>query len=363
MTANIPWAIRMADSIMHQYPIRGKKWTYEWGVTLKGIEQLWLHTGDQRYFDYIKRNIDEFVQPDGSIRTYRIEDYNIDMINTGKLLFGLFRATGDDRYSRAAHLLREQLRIHPRTGDGGFWHKQIYPHQMWLDGIYMGSPFLAEFAKTFDEPDIFDDVAHQITLIEQHTRDPKTGLLYHGWDEARRQRWADPETGRSPHFWGRAVGWYMMALPDTLDHFPENHPQRTRIIAIFQDTVAALANVQDSDTGLWYQVLDQGERDGNYLEASASNMITYAIAKAVRLGYIAPDYRHIAERAFGGIVQDLVSVNEQGLVELNQICSVAGLGGEPYRDGSFDYYISEPVATNDDKGVGPFILASVELEM
>lgn len=363
MTHVIPWAIRMADSMMQQYPIRGKKWAYEWGVMLTGIEQVWLRTGDRRYFDYIKRNVDAFVQQDGSIRTYRADEYNIDMINSGKLLFGLFRTTGDERYKRAAYLLREQLRTHPRTAEGGFWHKHIYPHQMWLDGIYMGSPFLAEFASAFDEPDLFDEVAHQITLIERHTRDHETGLLYHGWDESRQQRWADPQTGRSPHVWGRAVGWYMMALPDVLDHFPQNHPQRPGIIAIFRDTVAALAAVQDAATGLWYQVLDQGDRAGNYLEASASCMITYAIAKAARRGYIAPGQRQLAERAFEGIVRHLVSVDEQEHVALNQICSVAGLGGDPYRDGSFEYYVGEPVVTNDDKGVGPFILASVELEM
>lgn len=363
MTNGTPWAVRMAGSIMQQYPVRGKKWAYEWGVTLKGIEQLWRLTGEPPYFDYVKRNIDAFVEPDGAIRTYRAEDYNLDLINTGKLLFGLYRATGEDRYKLAAHRLRDQLRTQPRTRDGGFWHKLIYPHQMWLDGIYMAAPFYAEFAKTFDEPDAFDDVAHQITLIEQHTRDPETGLLYHCWDESKSQRWADPETGRSPHFWGRAVGWYMMALPDALDHLPGAHPQRARINTIFQDTAAALARVQDPATGLWYQVLDQGDREGNYLEASASCMITYAIAKAVRLGYLAPEFRQVAERAFEAITRHMVSVDDRGWVALNQICSVAGLGGDPYRDGSFEYYVSEPVVTNDDKGVGPFILASVEVEM
>lgn len=362
MTPHTPWAMRMADSIMEQHPIRGRKWTYEWGVTLKGIEQLWHQTGDPRYFDYIKRNVDEFVQPDGSIRTYRLEDYNIDMINSGKLLFGLLNATGEERYERAAHLLRDQLRTHPRTADGGFWHKLVYPKQMWLDGIYMGSPFLAEYARTFDEPDAFDDVAHQIILIEGHTRDPKTGLLYHGWDETLRQGWADPATGHSPHFWGRAVGWFMMALVDVLDHFPAEHPQRGRIIAIFEETVAALERVQDPATGLWYQVLDHGAHEGNYLEASASSMFAYAIAKAVRLGHIGLDCRRIAERGFDGIVTHLVS-EEHGRLALNQICYVAGLGGIPYREGTFDYYISEPVVTNDDKGVGPFILAGVELEL
>lgn len=363
MVEHSPWAVRMARSVMTQRPIMGQKWTYEWGVVLKGIEQLWLKTGEQAYFDYIKHNIDHFVNPDGTIRTYPVESYNVDMINTGKLLFGLWRETGDDRYRKAAARLRDQLRVHPRTLDGGFWHKLIYPHQMWLDGIYMEGPFYAEYAATFDEPEGLDDVAHQIILIEQHTRDPKTGLLYHGWDESRRQKWANPETGASRNFWGRAVGWFMMALPDALDHFPAGHPRRETIIRIFRETARALAAVQDPESGLWYQVLDQGGREGNYLEASASCMVTYAIAKGVRMGYLAPEMLDIARRAFQGITTRLVTVDTAGLVSLNQICHVAGLGGDPYRDGSFENYISERVVTNDDKGVGPFILASVELEM
>ncbi|MBN1564552.1 MAG: glycoside hydrolase family 88 protein [Anaerolineae bacterium] len=352
----------MTDSVMQRHDILMPKWAYEWGVVLKGIEQVWQQTGDQRYFDYIKRNIDEYVQPDGSIRTYRPAEYNIDHINTGKLLFGLWRETGDERYRKAIYRLREQLNTHPRTSENGFWHKNIYPHQMWLDGIYMGGPFYAEFARTFAEPAGFDDVAHQIILIEAHTRDPQTGLLYHGWDESKTQQWADPETGCSPHFWGRAIGWYMMAIPDILEHLPTDHPQRDAIIAIFQKTLDAIANVQDPATGLWYQVLDQGDREGNYLEASASCMVVYGIAKAVRLGIIDPTHLDIARKGYAGIVDHLITVDDQGLTNLNQICSVAGLGGNPYRDGSFAYYISEPVVTNDFKGMGAFILASAAIE-
>jgi unsaturated rhamnogalacturonyl hydrolase len=329
---------------------------------LKGIEQVWLRTGDQSCFDTIKHNIDAYVEADGSIRTYRIDEYNVDQINTGKLLFGLWRETGDPRYQKAAALLRDQLRTHPRTSENGFWHKNIYPHQMWLDGIYMQGPFYAEYAKTFDDPAGLDDVAHQIILIERHTRDPKTGLLYHGWDESKTQRWADPETGCSPHFWGRAIGWYMMAIPDVLDHLPENHPQREPIITILRDTAAALVRVQDPASGVWYQVLDQGNRAGNYLEASASCMIVYGIAKAIRQGCLDESYRDLALRAYQGILDHFITLDAQGLTDLNRVCSVAGLGGTPYRDGSFDYYISEPIVTNDPKGVGAFILASVEIE-
>jgi unsaturated rhamnogalacturonyl hydrolase len=363
MTEPTSWSVRMADSVMQRQPLLADKWAYEWGVVLKGFEQVWLRTGDHTYFDYIKRNVDAFVQPDGTIRTYRIDEYNLDQINTGKLLFGLFRTTGDERYKKAAYLLRDQLRTHPRTSERGFWHKNIYPHQMWLDGIYMQGPFYAEFAATFDEPEGFDDVAHQITLIERHTRDPQTGLLYHGWDESKQQRWADPTTGCSPHFWGRAIGWYMMAIPDVLDHLPADHPQRPAIIAIFNETAAALVTVQDPASGLWYQVLDQGARAGNYLEASASCMFVYGLAKALRQGYLDSAYHAAVRRAYQGILDHLIEVDDQGLVNLTRICSVAGLGGTPYRDGSFEYYVGEPVVTNDPKGVGAFILAAAQAEI
>jgi unsaturated rhamnogalacturonyl hydrolase len=321
------------------------------------------HTGQQQYVDYVQHNIDAFVDAAGQIRTYRMDDYNIDNINTGKLLFGLRRTTGEARYEKALHLLRAQLQTHPRTQENGFWHKNIYPHQMWLDGIYMHGPFYAEYAKTFDEPAGFDDVVHQIRLIERHTRDPHTGLLYHGWDESREQRWANPTTGCSPHFWGRAIGWYMMALPDVLDHLPQNHPQRGAVIRIFRRTVDAVAAVQDKTTGLWYQILDQCDRPGNYLEASASCMFVYAIARGIWQGLLDDSYFAVAERGYKGILEHLITVDDAGLVNLNQICSVAGLGGTPYRDGSFDYYVSEPVVTNDHKGVGAFILAGVEMEL
>jgi unsaturated rhamnogalacturonyl hydrolase len=355
------WAVRMADSIKRRNPIIATKWAYEWGVVLKGILGVWSQTGSQDYFDYVKANVDRFVQPGGQVLTYSIDEYNLDQINAGKLLFPLYAATGDDGYKQAADLLREQLRTHPRTSEGGFWHKLIYPHQMWLDGIYMASPFLAEYAAALNVSQDFDDAAHQITLIEQHTRDTKTGLLYHGWDESREQKWSDPITGCSPHFWGRAMGWYLMAIPDVLDHLPPNYPQRESIIAIFKQAIAAITAVQDQPTGLWYQILDQGDRQGNYLEASASCMLVYAIAKGIRQGLLDNGYKPVVDKAYSGILENFVEVDREGLVNLNRICSVAGLGGTPYRDGSFDYYVGEKIVTNDFKGLGAFILAAVEM--
>lgn len=356
------WSMRMADSIIRREPRLSERWRYESGVVLCGIERLWQKCRGSHFWEYLKDNMDAFVTPDGAIRTYRLDEYNLDQIDQGKLLFPLFSATQDERYKRAAFLLRDQLRSHPRTREGGFWHKQIYPHQMWLDGIYMASPFYAEFAKTFDEPSAFDDVAHQIILIERHTRDPKTGLLYHGWDESKTQRWANPETGCSLHFWGRALGWYAMALVDMLDHFPSDHPQRPDILAILQRLADTIAEVQDDATGLWYQILNLAGKPGNYLEASASCMFVYALAKGARQGYLASKHLGAAKKGYAGIIKQFIEVDTQGLVNLNSICGVAGLGGNRYRDGSFEYYVSEPVVTNDHKGTGAFILASVEIE-
>jgi unsaturated rhamnogalacturonyl hydrolase len=356
------WSVRMADSVIKRHTPAAAQWHYEHGLMLLAIERVWQATQEARFWNHVKDTVDLFIEPDGAIRSYNLEEYNLDQINHGRVLFPLYRITGQERYRRAIMRLRQQLDSHPRTHSGGFWHKQIYPYQMWLDGLYMAGPFYAEFGRTFDEPAAFDDIAHQISLIEQHTRDPNTGLLYHAWDESRRQRWANPQTGCSPHFWGRAIGWYAMAIVDVLDYFPEHHARRAEIIAIFGRLAAALARVQDTATGLWYQVLDQGERAGNYPEASASCMFTYAIAKAVRKGYLPADQLAIARSGYQGILRDLITVDQQGLVTLERVCAVAGLGGSPYRDGSYEYYVAEPVRSNDYKGVAPFIMASLELE-
>jgi unsaturated rhamnogalacturonyl hydrolase len=354
------WPVRMADSVLR----RGAPfhWHYADGLMHKALEQVWLATGDPIYCDYVKRDVDTLVGAAGDIQTYSVAEYNLDQIYPGRILFPLYRTTGDERYKKAAYLLREQLRGQPRVDEGGFWHKKIYPHQMWLDGIYMASPFYAEFGRTFGEPTAFDDVAQQIILIESHTRDPRTGLLYHAWDASKQQRWADPATGCSPHFWGRAMGWYAMAIVDVLDYLPHDHARRPDIVAIFERMMAALAQVQDGATGLWYQVLDQGPRAGNYLEASASCMVVYAMAKAVRQGVLDGTYLAAARRGYQGILDTLIRVDESGLVNLEQICGTAGLGGTPYRDGSYEYYVGEAIVANDYKGVGPFILAGLEME-
>lgn len=356
------WSLRMVESTLQRYTLDDASWNYDHGLQVMAIQKAGEATGEARYLRFVSDWIDHFVQPDGSIRTYHIDAYNVDWINSGKLLFGAYERTGDERYRKAIEHLREQMRSHPRNTAQGFWHKQIYPYQMWLDGIYMAGPFLAEYASHFDEPETFDDVVHQITLINKHTRDEKTGLLYHAWDESKQQRWCDPVTGRSRYFWGRGVGWYVMAIVDVLDFLPREQAHRQDLIAILDQTAAALVKVQDETTGLWYQILDLPDRAGNYLEASASAMFVYAFAKAVREGYLAQDYLLSARRGYRGTLQNLIKIDSQGLLTLEKVCGGAGLGGEPYRDGSFEYYVTERIIPNDPKGVGSFVLAALEME-
>lgn len=371
--ANLNWSERMMLSEMKRFPEawmldfhKAPKWSYPNGLVLKGAEQLFKKTGKQEYNDYIKAYADEMLNEDGTIKTYDINKYNIDMLNSGNVLIYLFLATKEEKYLKGIKLLRSQLDNHPRTSEGGFWHKKIYPNQMWLDGLYMGQPFYANYTKLFDtgaEAEVaYNDIVNQFDLIEKHLKDPKTGLLYHGWDESREQEWADKNTGLSPNFWGRAMGWYGMAIVDVLDFLPENHPGRARLIGYLKSYSEALVKVQDKKTGLWYQVLDKGGEKGNYLEASASSMFVYTFAKGTRKGYLPSSYKTIAKKGYKGILKNLITVEPNGVINLNQNCAVAGLGGKPYRSGTYDYYVNEEIRSNDPKGTGPFILASLELE-
>lgn len=366
----LSWAVRMAESEIHRRKdslIYGKsdpkaRWNYQTGLFLKALLDLHQQTGQQKYFSYVQTVIDSYLEDDGSIKTYKKEEYNIDKINSGKVLLSLYRSTGDEKYKKSAFLLRQQLEEQPRTSEGGFWHKKRYPWQMWLDGIYMGAPFYAQFSMMFDQAEGFDDVVNQILLIDVHTRDPETVLRYHAWDESNKQKWADPISGCSPHFWGRAMGWYAMALVDVMDFLPPTHTKYEQIIFIIKDLSKSITAYQNEQSGLWYQVLNQGGREGNYFEASASAMFVYFLAKGIKKGYIDEAYWPLAERGYQGLLNHLIKVDQSGLVNLTQICRVAGLGGNPYRDGSYEYYISEPMVENDLKGIGPFIMASLQIE-
>ncbi|WP_317172126.1 glycoside hydrolase family 88 protein [Hymenobacter sp. BRD67] len=262
----------------------------------------------------------------------------------------------------AAATLRKQLASQPRTKEGGFWHKKTYPNQMWLDGLYMAEPFYAEYSALTGDAAGLDDVAKQFALIEKHLVDPKTGLLYHGYDESREQQWANKATGQSPNAWDRAIGWYAMALVETLDYLPAGNANRAALIKDLQRLAPVLAKYQDAKTGTWSLVMGHESEKGNYAEASGSSMFVYALAKGVRLGYLDKKYAAVARKGYEGILKTFVAT-ENGALALNGTVSVGGLGGKPYRDGSFQYYLSEPLRKNDLKGVGPFILASTEMEI
>lgn len=360
------WSKGMAASVMSWWndslAQKPKKWSYDMGVVLKGMEALWKATGDPAYYKYIQKSIDAWVNEDGTIRGYEADEYNIDHVNNGKNVLLLYQVTEKAKYKKAAELMREQLAHHPRTKEGSFWHKQIYPWQVWLDGLYMGQPFYAQYAMLFDQDTVFNDITRQFAAIERHARDPKTGLLYHGWDESKEQQWANKQTGNSPHFWGRALGWYGMAMVDVLDFFPANHPGRDTIIGILNRFAKAVTKVQDPKSGVWYDIVDMPTTPKNYLEASASAMLVYTMAKGVRKGYLPATYWANAQKGYAGILKEFVDKNADGEVQLKGTVSVSGLGGKPYRDGSFEYYMREKVIVNDWKGIGAFLLAGAEME-
>ncbi|MCM3783250.1 glycoside hydrolase family 88 protein [Neobacillus mesonae] len=366
---SVTWSTRMMDSFINgnkQLPwgaFHSKLgWNYENGCVMTAVERVWQATGDSKYFEYLKMNMDLFIQEDGHIYTYRLNDYNVDQLNQGKTLFTLYKETDQEKYRLAIEHLMTQLRSHPRTAEGGLWHKKIYPYQMWLDGVYMACPLMSAYAAAFDAEEWFDEAVHEILLMEKVARDPETGLLYHAYDESREQAWADPVTGCSPHFWGRALGWYVMAITDVLDVLPLHHPKRGQIIGIFHRLCEAIIKVQDEASGLWYQVLNLPHEEGNYLEASVSSMFVCALAKGARLGYLGSDALKAARKGHEGIIKQFVKSKEDGSYILEGVCKVAGLGGKPYRDGSFEYYIGEPLRTNDPKGFAPFVMACLELE-
>lgn len=340
------------------------KWAYDQGVILEGIEAIWKRTKSDAYFKYMQKSMDFFVTEEGGIKRYKQKDYNIDNIKNGRTLLFLYKVTGQRKYFKAATLLWDQLKKQPRTKEGGFWHKKIYPHQMWLDGLYMGEPFYTAYAALINDEKAYDDIANQFIYMEKNARDAQTGLLYHGWDESRQERWANKTTGVSPNFWGRAMGWYGMALVDVLEYFPVHHPKRKALLDILNRLSIAISKYQDKNSGLWYDIIDQPDSKGNYKEASASCMFVYTISKGVRKGYLDRKYFKIAKHGFYGIQKEFIEDGAKpGQINLKGTVSVSGLGGKPYRDGSYAYYISEKVITNDPKGVGAFLLAASEMEI
>lgn len=354
---------RRGDSLSHggwdTLTSRPSSWNYTTGLLMQAMDDLSAAAGDPRFADYAKRTIDSYLTADGTIRGYDAGELNIDHINSGKMLQRLQSKHPDPRYQAALGALAAQLAKHPRTSEGAFWHKQRYPHQLWLDGVYMGMPFLAGVGVAEGDDHKVEEAVREFTIARSHMRDPRSGLYYHAWDEAKKQKWADPKTGRSRFFWGRGLGWYAMALVDILDVIPpEKTELRKPLLAIIPELAESLVRHQDA-TGVWYQILDMPKEPGNYREASASAMFTYFLAKAINKGYLPESFVPAAKKAYAGLVDEFVSVHADGSFHLTNVVEVGGLGYG--RDGSYRYYMSERVIDNDPKGVGPAIMAGIQL--
>jgi unsaturated rhamnogalacturonyl hydrolase len=361
-TTALTWSQRLADSEMAR---RGTNqgWNYETGLFTWSLLELSKEVTGTAYFDYVQAVISRLIASDGSITGYVAHTFKLDNIMAGRSVLELHQRTGEVKYQNAAKLLRNQFASQPRTSDGGFWHKQVYPQQMWLDGLYMALPFYTQYGALYGEPDVFDDVVKQFRLMDRHAYHSESQLWYHGWDATKVQVWANPTSGTSPSFWGRGIGWFAMALVDTLDYLPEDHPNRAQLLDILNRFAAGVLRHQDPGSGAWYQVVDQGNRSGNYLEASASSMFTYVLAKGINRGYLnATTYKLATMKAYAGLIRQFIrSASTAGHYDLIQICSVASLRSG--NSGTFDYYISEPKVSNDLKGVGSFILAGKEIEI
>lgn len=407
--AEEPLALQMAESEMARVPESWQldfktklKWDYASGVELEGL----LATADyysahadgsrrqradierrcQALRDYFLAYCDTMVAPDGTIRTYKPQEESLDRIHSAKLFFRAYEMTGDEKYRQALDLVYSQFAHQPRVAEGGFWHKKVYPQQMWLDGLYMGQPFRAQYLATFapddQRHDGYADIALQYRVVAAHTYDAVTGLYRHAWDAAHEQPWADPDSGCSPHAWGRAMGWFAMSLVDVLDFIPSSEKAvRTELILLLNDVCDGIVSSQDPESGLWYQVLDATMRDddgnlttvgadvpegavGNYLESSVSAMFVRTLYKALRMNYISEEFLPIADRGYEAMVSRFVEQDPAtGLLSLTQTCAVAGLGGNPYRSGTFDYYIHETVRSNDPKALGPFLNACIEHDL
>ena len=342
---------------------RPANWNYEIGVVLTGFDHLWRRTGNPEYLKYTKKIIDHFLDAEGNIRTYHMDEFNIDNIPPGRQLISLYNVYKDKKYLKAAEKLKYQLDWQPRTKQGGYWHKLRYPYQMWLDGLYMGQPFRTEYLLLTGKIDEWDDVANQFIWMANGSIDPKTGLMYHAFDESRVQRWSNPKTGHSPEFWSRAMGWYILGLIDVIELFPNDQKKKKDLIDIYVKLADALVKVQDPASGVWWQVTDKASQKGNYLESSGSSMFVAAMLKGLRLGYLPEKFRDAANKGYQGILKEFVTKDGKGFYHLIRAVAGAGLGGSPYRDGSYDYYVNEPKRDDDLKAVGPFLQAAIEYDL
>lgn len=370
-----PMSVQMMKSEMSRCPeaswLDGKegtlKWNYTTGLELKSFLDIYDTYGDEKVLDYVDAWYDAIIDGEGNIYSYKKSNFNVDHICPARTLLRLNELRPKDKYAKALALVRSQIDEHPRTSEGGLWHKKVYPWQIWLDGLYMAQPFYAAYTSAYESDSavrdsIYHDICNCFKVAAAHTYDEKTGLYRHAWDESREMFWCDPVTGQSQHAWGRALGWYCMAIVDVLDYIPENFEERQSLISILQGILAKLPDYADTETGMWYQVLDCPGKEGNYDEATASAMFTYTYLKAARMGYIDPVMTEYGKELYGKLTDCFIVSDSEGMLELQHCCAVAGLGGKENRSGSYNYYISEKVCSNDPKGIGPFIWASLEME-
>lgn len=336
-------------------------WNYIDGCMIKAILEMYVITKNEKYFQFADAFIDAKVREDGTIEGYDVKELNIDNVNAGKTLFELYDLTGKEKYRKAIDLIYSQIQLMPRTNEGSFWHKNIYPNQVWLDGLYMCQPFYMEYETRFNDNKNYDDIYNQFFLVVKNMRDLRTGLYYHAFDYSREMFWCDKVTGLSSNYWLRALGWYAMAMLDTLDKADSSVSEPyEKLKKIFVDFMDAMLRYQD-ESGMWYQVVNLGGMDRNYLETSGSSIMAYALLKGVRLGFLPESYAEYGKKAFDGICKNKLSSDENGELHLDGICLVAGLGGKDKRDGTYGYYMSEPIVKDDAKGVGPFLLAYTEM--
>lgn len=364
------------------------KWSYVMGIELEAMLDTYLRYGGDKIKDFCQEYTDTMINENGEIRGYNLEDYNIDNIRTGHFVSRMYQINPEKKNLIAMQTMMKQLEQQPRTvKDHVYWHKAIYAYQVWLDGIFMGLPYRSLTAsmiyKKKQAKKIWDDAVDQISITYDRTYDPATGLNRHAYDENRNMFWADSHTGLSQHCWGRAQGWYSMALIELLDVMPKNYKRRGELIDLLRKDLDAVIKWQDKETGVWYQVMDQPGREGNYLESTCSAMFAYVMLKAYNKGYLGEKYLEAGKKAYDGIIKQFIRVDSDNTISLTQCCSVAGLGPgispqvqdaltrinpknkakeNTRRDGSYEYYLSEPIRDNDAKGVGPFIWASLEME-
>jgi rhamnogalacturonyl hydrolase YesR len=352
-------SIAVADSILSKFPdpdnILYKHWCYVQGYILAGFEKLWAYTGNPKYFDYIKRFVDQHVTADGDIRDFTGE--SLDDMMAGTMVIAIYEKTLEQKYRLAADKIKEMFRDYPRNSDGGFWHSRSLPHEMWIDGVFMGQMFLTRYGAVIgDRDNCFNEATRQILILASHCRKGDTGLFFHAYDEAKNVVWADPVTGLSQEVWSEGLGWYALILIETLKVLPLDHPDRTRVMNILIDLVDGLRRTQDARTGLWYQIVDKVDRADNWHDTSGSAMFVYTIQRAIDLGYVSPEkYGAVVKRGYDGIVSKAV-INEDGLVDIYDACDGVCV------QRSYADYINYPKSINAKEAVGSFLWATLIVE-